>query len=74
LTSFGSRPSVAATRFCTSTAARSALRPSSKVAVMVEVPLLVLVEVMYSSPSTPLIACSRGFVTADSTVNALAPV
>ena len=73
-TSFGRRPSVAATRFCTSTAARSALRPSSNVAVIVDVPLLVLFEVMYWRPSTPLIACSSGLVTADSTVNALAPV
>ena len=37
-------------------------------------PLLVLFEVMYSRPSTPLMACSSGLVTADSTVNALAPV
>jgi len=36
--------------------------------------LLVLEEVMYFMPSAPLICCSRGVVTADSTVWELAPV
>ncbi len=45
LTSFGSRPRAIETRFCTSTAARSMLRSSSKVAVMLLRPLLPLVEV-----------------------------
>ena len=41
-TSAGMRPSAWFTRFCTSMAARSGLRPMSNVAVMVEMPLLVL--------------------------------
>ncbi len=61
-------------RFCTSTAATSRSRVTSKVTVMVhDPPLLLLDEVMYCMPSTPLIACSSGVVTADSTVWALAP-
>ncbi|MNC85939.1 hypothetical protein D3C83_15640 [compost metagenome] len=52
----------------------SALRVTSKVMVIVEAPLFVLDEDMYSIPSTPLIACSSGVVTAVSTVSALAPV
>ena len=74
-TSFGSRPSACEMRFCTSTAATSRLR------VDVEgdgdratMPSLPLVEVMYCMPSTPLIACSSGVVTAVSTVCALAPL
>ena len=73
-TSFGSRPSTCEMRFCTSTAARSRLRVTSKVTVTVDVPSLPLVEVMYCMPSTPLIACSSGVVTAVSTVSALAPL
>jgi hypothetical protein len=46
----------------------------SKVAVMVLTPSLVLDEVMYFMPSAPLICCSSGVVTADSTVCELAPV
>jgi hypothetical protein len=46
LTSFGKRPCAVATRFCTSTAARSWLRPTLNVAVTVLTPLLVLVDVM----------------------------
>ena len=42
--------------------------------VMVLTPLLVLDEDMYVIPSTPLIACSSGVVTAASTVSAFAPV
>jgi hypothetical protein len=42
--------------------------------VICEKPLLVLDEVMYCMPSTPLIACSSGVVTAVSTVSAFAPV
>ena len=45
-TSTGMRPSAWLTRFWTSIAARSGLRPMSKVTVMVETPLLVLDEVM----------------------------
>ena len=45
-TSAGSRPSAELTRFCTSTAARSALRPTSNVTVIELMPLLVLDEVM----------------------------
>ena len=41
-TSAGMRPSAWLTRFCTSIAARSGLRPMSKVTVIVETPLLVL--------------------------------
>ncbi len=73
-TSFGSRPSACEIRFCTSTAARSRLRLTSNVTVMMLVPSLPLVEVMYGMPSTPLMACSSGVVTADSTTCALAPV
>src|SRR5918994_2790430 len=57
-----------------STAARSWLRVTSNVAVTLLNPLLVLEDVRYERPSTPLIACSMGIVTADSTVCALAPV
>ena len=73
-TSFGSRPSACEMRFCTSTAAMSRLRVMSKVTVIAQVPSLPLVEVMYCMPSTPLIACSSGVVTAVSTVWALAPL
>ena len=45
-TSLGRRPSAVETRFCTSTAARSWLRDSSKVAVTWLTPLLVLLDVM----------------------------
>ena len=45
-TSAGRRPSAWLTRFCTSTAARSGLRPMSKVTVIVESPLFVLDDVM----------------------------
>jgi hypothetical protein len=41
---------------------------------MVLVPSLELVDEMYRRPSTPLIASSRGVVTDDSTVAAVAPV
>ena len=40
----------------------------------VELDELVLDELMYVMPSTPLIACSSGVVTADSTACAFAPV
>ena len=46
----------------------------SNVIVIAHVPSLPLVDVMYCIPSTPLIACSRGIVTAVSTVCALAPL
>ena len=67
-TAFGSRPSAWFTRFCTSTAARSGSRLTSNTTVMLLFPLLSLVEVMYFIPSTPLMACSSGIVTALSTV------
>jgi hypothetical protein len=41
---------------------------------MVLVPLLVLDELMYRIPSTPLIDSSNGMVTAFSTVSAFAPI
>src|ERR1700676_4245404 len=56
-----------------STEARSGSRVMSKVAVTELTPLLVLEDVMYFMPSAPLICCSRGVVTADSTVWELAP-
>ncbi len=74
LTSFGSSPSAWFTRFCTSTAARSTSRVTSKVTVIVLMPSLLLVDDMYCMPSTPLIASSSGRVTAVSTVSAFAPV
>src|SRR5277367_1919335 len=73
-TSAGRRPRAWLTRFCTSTEARSTLRETSKVTVMMLVPSLPLVEEMYFIPCTPLMDCSRGMVTADSTVCALAPI
>ncbi len=73
-TSGGSLPSACATRFWTSTEAMSALRVTSKVTVICEIPELVLEDAMYSIPSTPLRACSSGVVTADSTACAFAPV
>ncbi len=62
------------TRFCTSTAARSGSRPIWKKTLIVVTPLLVLEDCMYVMPSTPLITCSSGVVTALSTAWALAPV
>src|SRR5437899_7737029 len=56
-----------------STAARSGSRSKSKVAVIELLPSFPLVEVMYFIPCAPLICCSSGMVTADSTVCALAP-
>src|ERR1700720_1190799 len=73
LTALGRRPSAVFTRFWMATAARSGSRSRSKVAVIVLTPLLLLVEVTYFMPSAPLICCSRGTVTAVSTVWALAP-
>ncbi len=73
-TSFGSRPSAWEILFCTSTAARSRLRSTSKVTVIAHDPSLPLVDWMYCIPWTPLIACSSGVVTAVSTVCALAPL
>ena len=73
-TSMGRRPSAALTRFCTSTAARSMSRETSKVTVMALEPSLPEVEVMYFMPSTPLICCSMGVVTEVSTACAFAPV
>ena len=46
----------------------------SKTTVIVLNPVFVLEEVMYIMPSTPLMACSSGVVTAVSTVSAFAPV
>ena len=45
-TSAGMRPSAWLTRFWTSTAARSGLRPTANVTVIVQKPLLVLEDVM----------------------------
>jgi hypothetical protein len=73
-TSFGSRPSACEMRFCTSTAATSRFLDTSKVTVIPHDPSLPLEEVMYCIPSTPLIACSSGIVTAVSTVCAFAPL
>src|SRR5579872_3455270 len=70
----GKRPWAWLTRFCTSTAARSTLRVTSNVTVIWLVPSLPLLDVMYFMPCTPLIACSSGIVTADSTVCAFAPM
>ena len=57
-----------------STEARSGSRFRSNVATMLLDPSLLLSEVMYFMPSAPLICCSRGLVTALSTVCALAPI
>src|SRR5665213_468930 len=73
LTTAGRRPCAVATRFCTSTAAMSRLYPVSNVTVMADVPSFELVDDIYLMPSTPLIACSRIVVTADSTVAEFAP-
>ncbi len=70
----GSRPWAVFTRFWMSTVARSGLRVRSKVTTMLLDPSFPLVEVMYFIPSAPLICCSRGIVTALSTVCALAPM
>src|SRR5690348_4139346 len=73
-TSAGRRPSAELTRFCTSTAARSGSRSTSNVMLIWLNPLFVLDDDMYCMPGTPLMACSSGVVTADSTVSALAPM
>ncbi len=49
-------------------------RDTSNVTLMLQVPSLPLLDDMYSMPGTPLIACSIGVVTADSTTCALAPL
>src|SRR5262249_53597712 len=49
-------------------------RETSNVTVIWLVPSLPLDEEMYFIPCTPLMACSRGVVTADSTVWAFAPM
>ena len=72
-TSAGMRPRAELTRFWTSTAARSMFRSTLNETVRVQKPLLVDDEVMYVRPSTPLMACSSGVVTALSSVCALAP-
>ena len=46
----------------------------SKTMLIVHTPVFVLDERMYCMPSTPLIACSSGVVTAVSTSSAFAPV
>src|SRR5881628_3653822 len=74
LTSLGSRPSAWFTRFCTSTDARSTFRVTSNTTVIWLVPSFPLVEVMYFMPSTPLMACSSGIVTADSRLRVRADV
>ncbi len=61
-------------RFWTSTAAMSMSRVRSKVTVTIDEPSFPLDEVMYIMPSTPLMACSIGAVTAVSTTCALAPL
>ncbi len=72
-TSSGSRGSAIATRFCTSTWARSRLVPSSKVTLIVSRPSPVEEDCRNSMPSTPLISCSSGVATVSATVSALAP-
>jgi len=73
LTCVGSRRAARLTRFCTSTAAFSRSRLGSKAMLMVLVPSLLLDELMYRMPSTPLISCSSGMVTLFSTTSELAP-
>src|ERR1700733_14286484 len=73
LTSIGNRPWAVATRFCISTAALSIFLPTSKVTMMLLTPSLPLVEDIYLMPCTPLICCSNGIVTLDSTASAFAP-
>ncbi len=73
-TSLGRRPCAALTRFCTSTAAMSMSRSTSNVTLMLLEPSLLLDDWMYFIPGTPLMASSRGVVTADSTTSELAPV
>ena len=73
-TALGRRPCAWLTRFWTSTEARSTSRVTSKVTVIWLVPSFPLVEVMYFIPGLPLMACSRGMVTADSTACAFAPI
>ncbi len=73
VTGSGSCGSANDTRFCTSTAAMSESRDGSNVTVIVLVPLLLLLEVMYLMPSTPLICRSKIVVTVFSTTSALAP-
>src|SRR5215467_15173569 len=73
-TSFGKRPKDWLTRFWTSTDAKSTLRLTSNVTVIWLVPSFPLFDWMYFIPSTPLMACSSGIVTADSTVCAFAPM
>jgi len=72
-TSTGRRASAVLTRFCTSTAARSMSREASNVTVMFDEPSFDDDDVMYFIPCTPLICCSSGMVTPDSTSAELAP-
>src|ERR1035437_10287488 len=73
LTAAGSRPCAVATRFCTSTAAMSRLYPVLNVIVTVELPSFDDDDDIYRIPSSPLMACSRMMVTADSTSCEFAP-
>ena len=72
-TSTGRRASAVLTRFWTSTAARSMLREASNVTEMTDEPSFEDEDVTYFIPCTPLICCSSGIVTPDSTSAALAP-
>ncbi len=73
ITSAGRRDSANLTRFCISTAARSALVSMSKVTVAEKPPELELLDSMYIMPGVPLSSCSMGVATACETVRALAP-
>ena len=72
-TSSGSFGVAMATRFWTSTWAKSGLVPSLNVMVSCMPPSLVACDSMYSMPSTPLTSCSIGAATVSETVRASAP-
>ena len=72
-TSSGKRGSASATRFCTSTWARSRSVPTSNVTVSCIVPSLIACDVIYSMLSTPFTSCSIGVATVSAIVCALAP-
>ena len=73
ITSVGRRGSASVARFCVCTAAMSGSVPGSKVSVIEDSPFELEDEVKYSRLLMPVSCCSITWVTACSTVSALAP-
>ena len=74
ITSAGSSPMTALTRFCTLIAATSGSVPVSNRICTTPTPSLPMSLLMYFMPGTPLMARSKGTIAAFATVSAFAPV